>query len=351
MSGSFIMVALVVVLAFGVLVFVHELGHFLAARASGMRVDRFSIGFGPVVFARKRGDTEWAVSAIPFGGYVRIVGMSPEEKVEPGDAGAYSNQPAWRRFAVILAGPAMNYLTAIVLAFAMIATLGIQEPDTRAAIGDVVAGSAAAEAGLRAGDRVVAIDGAPVEGWPELVAAVVESPGRPLRLSVVRDGATAPVEVVVVPRDVGDRGQLGVAPAMRSLRAGPAEAAAMAVRLTNQRAWESVSGLGHVVSGKQRAELRGPVGIAQEMARSARAGASQFLTMVWFISIVLAMFNLLPLPALDGGRLMFLCYEIVTRRRVNQRVESFLHLAGFVAIFGLILVVTVFGDLARILGR
>jgi regulator of sigma E protease len=350
MSGSFVVVALVVLVAFGVLIFVHELGHFLAARASGMRVDRFSIGFGPVIFSRKRGETEWAVSAIPFGGYVRIVGMSPEEKVDPGDRGAYSNQPAWRRFAVILAGPAMNYVTAVLLAFAMIATLGIQEPDPRAALGDIVPGSAAEQAGLRSGDQVVAIDGAPVEGWPELVAAVVASPGRPLRLSVVRDGS-APLDVVVTPRDVGGRGQLGVAPAMRSLRAGPGEAAATALRLTNQRAWESVAGLGQVVSGRQRAELRGPVGIAQEMARSARAGTSQFLTMVWFISIVLAMFNLLPLPALDGGRLVFLCYEIVTRRRVNQRVESFLHMAGFVAIFGLILAVTVFGDLARILRR
>lgn len=351
MSGSFIVVALVVVVAFGVLVFVHELGHFLAARASGMRVDRFSIGFGPVLFARKRGETEWAVSAIPFGGYVRIVGMSPEEKVAPDDPGAYSNQPAWRRFGVILAGPAMNYVTAVLLAFAMIATLGIQEPDRRAAVGEVVAGSAAEEGGLRGGDRVVAIDGAPVESWPELVAAVVASPGRPLRLSVVREGAAAPVELVVVPRDNGGRGQLGVGPAMQTLRAGPAGAAAAAVRLTNDRAWETVAGLGQVLSGRQRAELRGPVGIAQEMARSARAGLSQFLTMVWFISIVLAMFNLLPIPALDGGRLVFLCYEIVTRRRVNQRVESFVHMAGFVAIFGLILAVTVFGDLARIFRR
>jgi regulator of sigma E protease len=104
-------------------------------------------------------------------------------------------------------------------------------------------------------------------------------------------------------------------------------------------------------TGRQRAELRGPVGIAQEMARSARAGASQFLTMVWFISIMLAIFNLLPIPALDGGRLVFLGYEIVTRRRVDQRVESVVHFAGFVALFGLILAVTVFGDLARILGR
>lgn len=351
MASSFIVVALVVAVAFGVLIFVHELGHFLAARANGMRVERFSIGFGPVVWARRRGETEWAVSAVPFGGYVRIAGMSPEEDVDPADRGAYCNQAAWRRFSVILAGPAMNYVTAVLLAFAMIATLGIQEPDPRPALGEVVPDSPAAQGGLRSGDLVVAVDGAPVEAWPELVAAVVASPGRPLRLTVQRQGASAPIELVVTPRDAGGRGQLGVAPAMRSLRANPAEAASHALRLTNERAWESVAGLGHVVSGKQRAELRGPLGIAQEMARSARAGASQFLTMVWFISIVLAVFNLLPLPALDGGRLMFLCYEIVTRRRVNQRVESYLHMAGFIAIFGLILAVTVFGDLARIFRR
>jgi regulator of sigma E protease len=104
-----------------------------------------------------------------------------------------------------------------------------------------------------------------------------------------------------------------------------------------------------MVTGRQRAELRGPLGIAQEMARSARAGAAPFVTIVWFISIALALFNLLPIPALDGGRLVFLVYEIVTRRRVDQRVEGIVHLAGFIALFGLLVAVTLFGDLARML--
>jgi regulator of sigma E protease len=353
MSGSFVLVALVVVLAFGLLVIVHELGHFAAARAFGMRVERFSVGFGPVVLRRAHGGTEYVVSALPFGGYVRIAGMAPGDDVKEGDQGSYSNQPAWRRFVVILAGPVMNWAAAILLAFAMVATLGFHEADPSAALGTVVEGSAAARAGLREGDRILAVDGKPLATWGELVAAVVASPGRPLALEVERPAgaSTERLQLTATPDDAGGRGKLGVGPSTRVLRGGPAAAAAAAVRVTNARAAETLAGLGQMFTGRQKAELRGPVGIAQEMARSARAGAGQFLTMVWFISIMLAIFNLLPIPALDGGRLVFLGYEIVTRRRVNQRVESVVHFAGFVALFGLILAVTVFGDLARILGR
>jgi regulator of sigma E protease len=351
MTGSFLVVALVVVAAFGLLIVIHELGHFLAARAFGMRVERFSIGFGPVLLRRERRGTEWVVSAVPFGGYVRIAGMAAGEEVRPGDLGAYANQPAWRRFVVILAGPAMNWAAAVLLAFTMIATLGFRAPDPGAAVGEVLPASAAQRAGLRPGDRIAAVDGKPVATWEELVAAIVASPGRPVALDVARGDPPEALRVVATPEDAGGRGRLGIAPSTRAVRAGPAEAAAAAFRLTNARAWETVAGLGQIFTGQQKAELRGPVGIAQEMARSARAGVAQFLTMVWFISIVLAMFNLLPIPALDGGRLVFLAYEIVTRRRVNQRVENFVHLAGFVAIFGLILAVTVFGDLARLLRR
>ncbi len=347
-SANYAVVILVVLAAFGLLVIVHELGHFAMARLSRMRVERFSVGFGPVLLRRQRGDTEWAVSAVPFGGYVKIAGMGAGEEIEPADAGAYANQPAWRRFLVILAGPGMNYLFAVALAAAMLATgLGFREGDPAPVVGEVVAGGAAERAGLQPGDRVLSVDGRPVESWTALVAEVVAHPGRPARLSVQR-GAGAPLELIATPDAVGGTGRIGVGQATRVVRASPAEALPIGVRLTNQRAGEILAGLGQMVSGRQRAELRGPLGIAQEMAKSARAGAAPFVTIVWFISIALGLFNLLPLPALDGGRLVFLVYEIVTRRRVNQRVENIVHMAGFVALFGLLLAVTVFGDLARI---
>src|SRR5437867_12499435 len=141
---GWILVAAVTVLGFGLLVVIHELGHFAAARLCGMRVERFSVGYGPVLWSRRRGETEWCLSAVPFGGYVKIAGMAPGEEVRAADRSAYANQPAWRRFLVILAGPAMNYAAAVALAVAMIASgFGFRELDPAPVAGDVVAGSPA----------------------------------------------------------------------------------------------------------------------------------------------------------------------------------------------------------------
>jgi len=349
---SWLAVASVTVLAFGMLIVIHELGHFLAARLFGMRVERFSVGFGPVVWSRRSGESEWALSAVPLGGYVKIAGMAPGEDIAPDDPRAYCNQAAWRRFLVILAGPAANYLLAVVLAFGLIATMGLREPDPAPVVGELVPGGPAERSGLRPGDRVVSAGGQPIESWVALVQAVRAHPGVDLPLEVRRAGApddAPPVSVVVRPDDAAGIGRVGMAPNLLALRAGPVEAVAIGFRRTNERAAEILGGLAQVVSRKQKAELRGPVGIAEEMARSARAGTAPFLMMVWLISIMLALFNFLPLPALDGGRLVFLAYEIVTRRPVNQKVEGIVHLAGFVALLGLLLAVTVFGDLARLL--
>ena len=340
----------VTVLAFALLIVVHEAGHFLAARLCRMRVERFSLGFGPVVWKQTRGETEWAVSAVPFGGYVRIAGMAPGEEIEADDRAAYCNQPAWRRFLAIVAGPAMNYVAALVLGLVLALTVGFAEAVPGPVVGDALAGSPAQAAGLQADDRILAIDGQPIASWKELLQAVQARPGKPMRLAVERQGAQ--LELTATPRDDGGVGRLGISQGSRLVKAdGLLAAAAQSFQATNQRAAAVLAGLGQMVTGRQKAELRGPVGIAQEMVKSARQGSARFLNMVWFISIVLALFNLLPLPALDGGRLVFLAYEIVTRRRVNQTVENAVHLAGYVLLLGLILAVTVFGDLARLLGR
>jgi regulator of sigma E protease len=346
-AAQWLLTAGATVLGFAVLIVIHELGHFAAARLSGMRVERFSVGFGPVLWARRRGETEWCLSALPLGGYVRIAGMAPGEPVDPADGGAYANHPAWRRFLVILAGPAMNYLAAVAIAVAMFATVGLPQPDPAPVAGEILPGGAAERAGLRARDRVLAFDGKPIGSWDELVAAVQASPGRTVELVVRRAGAPAeaPPQVLrATPDDRGGVGIIGVRPSLIMVRAGPGEA----VRRTNAQAGSILAGLAQVVTGRQKAELRGPLGIAQEMARSARAGPLQFVMMLWFISVVLALFNLLPIPALDGGRLTFLGYELIARRPVNQKVENVVHLIGALALFGLILAVTVFGDLARI---
>ncbi len=352
-AARWLLTAGVTVLGFALLIVIHELGHFSVARLAGMRVERFSVGFGPILWSRRRGETEWCLSALPLGGYVRVAGMAPGEAVDPADRGAYPNHPAWRRFLVILAGPAMNYLAAVAIAVAMFATAGLSQADPAPVVGEIVPGSAAERAGLRPGDRVLAFDGRPIQSWDELVAAVQASPGRAAELTVRRAGAPpdAPAELVrATPVDSGGVGLLGVRPSLTTVRATPGAALALGVRSTNARAVEFLAGLAQVATGRRKGELRGPLGIAEEMARSARAGAAQFVTMLWLISLVLSLFNLLPVPALDGGRLAFLGYELVTRRRVNQRVENVVHLIGALALVGL-LTATVFGDLARMFRR
>jgi regulator of sigma E protease len=242
----------------------------------------------------------------------------------------------------------------VVLAAGLIATMGLREPDSTSTIGDVIGGGAAERAGLRPGDRVVGAAGAPVDGWTALVAAVRAHPGRDLSLQVERSGAppgSPPVAMTLRPDDSGGIGKAGIGPHLRAIQAGPAEAVAMAFQKTNDKAGEILGGLGQVVTRKQKAELQGPLGIAQEMTRSARAGAAPFLMMVWLISLMLAIFNFLPLPALDGGRLVFLVYEIVARRPVNQKAEAVIHTVGFLALIALLLGVTVFGDLPRLFRR
>ena len=353
-AAQWLLSAGVTVIGFALLIVVHELGHFAAARLSGMRVERFSVGFGPVLWSRRRNQTEWCLSALPLGGYVRIAGMAPGEQIDPADGGAYSNQPAWRRFGVILAGPAMNYLAAIAIAVGMFATVGLPQQDRAPVAGEIIPGSAAERAGLQNGDRVLAIDGKPVESFEALTAAVRASPGRTVELQVRRAGwpqDAPPIALKARPDDRGGQGFLGVAPHLLLVKVSGGQALAVGVRSTNALAAAILSSLAQVLTGRQKAELRGPLGIVQDMARSARASVPEFVRMVWSISLVLSLFNLLPIPALDGGRLVFLGYELVTRRRVNQRVENVVHLVGALALLALILAVTLFGDLPRLFRR
>ncbi len=336
------------VLAVSLLIVVHEAGHYLAARASGMRVERFSVGFGPVILSFRRAGTEFAISALPLGGYVKIAGMAAGEGDDPEDRALFANQPAWRRFLVILAGPAMNYGAAILVAFGLLATLGLRAPDPSARVGALVPGMPAEAAGIRPGDLVTAVAGAPVEGWTDLVRELQRHPGEEILLDVARgEGAEAgTLSLRITPKDEGGVGRVGLAQATVLVQTSLGTALVEGFRRTNANAAMQLRAFGSVFSTKQRVE--GPIGIARELVRGARAGVEPFLSLVWTISVVLAILNLLPIPALDGGRLVFLGYELVTRRKVNERVENWLHFAGFVLLFGLILAVTVFGDIPRL---
>lgn len=334
------------VLAISLLIVIHEAGHFLAARAFGMKVERFSVGFGPVILSARRGDTEFALSALPFGGYVRIAGMAPGDDVDPADGSAYANQPAWRRFVTILAGPAMNYVAAVILAAGLLATTGLPDPDPTARVGAPEPGKPAALAGLLDGDRILSVDGEPVGTWLELVSALQRRPGKTFPLEVERGGAR--LRLTITPASEGGQGRIYVHQHALVVRRGGGAAIAEAVGRTNVQIGAQLAGFASLFSSGKKPNVTGPVGIGKELVRGARQGAMPFLALVWTISVVLAILNLFPIPALDGGRLVFLAFEIVTRRRVNAKLENTVNLAGAVVLFALIVGVTLFKDL---LGR
>ncbi len=345
---------LVAVLGVSLLIVIHEAGHAGIARACGMRVERFSVGFGRVLWSVRRGETEYALSALPFGGYVRIAGMAHDEEAPAApDPASYAAQPPWRRFLVIAAGPALNYLSAVVLAAALLATVGLEAPDPSARVGALVPGAPAEQAGLRPGDRIASVAGVPVETWETLVAQIQRHPGQEIRLEVVRGegGDAERLLVPVTPRDDGGIGRVGFQPAPLLERVPFPGALAAGLRRTNAGFAAQLDGFAHAFAGlfskAQRTGLSGPVGIAQDLFRGARAGTVRFLALLWTLSIALALLNVLPIPGLDGSRLVFLGYEMVTRRAVNPKVEAVIHTVGLLALLALMLGVTFFNDLPR----
>jgi regulator of sigma E protease len=339
------------IVAVSLLIVLHEAGHMWVARALGMRVERFSVGFGPVLWSGSRGGTEYAISALPLGGYVKIAGMAASDEIAPDDTTAFCNQPAWRRVLVLAAGPGANYLVAVVLAIALLASVGLPVSDGSSRVGDLVAGKPAAAAGLQPGDRVLKVGDIAVNDWKTLLSELQRHPGQTLPLTVERGAGAAPLTLSITLDDDKGVGRAGFYPYAVWQRRGPVAAVVEGVQLTNARLMANLDGLVQLVKREQKAELSGPLGIGQELVRGAKLGMDRFFTIVWNVSIALALLNLLPLPALDGGRLVFLAYELVTRRRVNEKVESYVHAAGFIALIALLVGVTIFGDLARMLGK
>src|SRR5262249_40794351 len=226
--------------ALGLLVFVHELGHFAVAKRIGVKVLRFSIGFGPILFSRQRAETEYAVSAMPLGGYVKMLGEDDEEEMVTEPERAFSTQTPLRRSAIVFAGPVMNFLFAFVVYALLFAIVGAEVASNEPRVGGVAAGSPAEEAGLKMGDKVVAVDGQPTTTWEALAQTVRDSKGKPLALSVDRDGKQIAVTVTPKLRDSRtmfgeDKGQvylIGIEASHDWQRVGPVSALGMAAQQT-----------------------------------------------------------------------------------------------------------------------
>ncbi len=336
------------ILGLALLIVVHESGHLLVARAFGMRVVRFSIGIGPVLWRhRPRGsETVYQVALIPFLAYVQIAGMNPYEETDPEDRSSYANASVLARISTIFAGPLSNYLFASVLFFAAVTVAGGKlEPSLEI---EVLPDRPAAAAGMRDGDRIVAISGQELRDWEHMRDVVRAHPGEPLEVTVQRGDQT--VVLAITPRFDAEMGGglIGVSSAREErIPLTLTEAVTYSLVKPPLVVKTTVVSLVELLTGRQKAELMGPVGIAQTTGRAAEAGWDTFFLWLGILSAYFGAFNLFPFPGLDGGRLIFLVYEAVTRRRPDARVEAHVHAVGLIVLLALIAVVTV-SDFRRI---
>jgi regulator of sigma E protease len=344
------------ILAIGLLIVVHEAGHYFVARRCKMRVDRFSIGFGPPILKWRRGETDFTLGPSPFGGFVQIHGMTLAEEVGADDQRSYPNRPAWQRFLTILAGPGTNYLFAIFIGIILFTTAGMDVSTRWYEVASITEGFDA-QGKLKAGDRILTVDAAPIyhtyrgEQGVDLTEVVKRSEGKPLALTVLREGRQVAVTVVPKFDKEVDGHRLGIGLGFYQLdertSVGVGTAVAEAFYYPVKMTKVIGAGLWEIVTGKQKPVVIGPVGITTMIKDTFDVGWMRVLELLMMLNVYLGLFNLLPLPALDGGRLVFLGYEMATRHRANPRVEATVHMVGIMCLLLLMVLVT-YQDIARL---
>lgn len=324
------------VIIFCMLIFVHELGHFITAKLCGVKVNEFAIGMGPAFFKRQRGETLYALRVFPIGGYCAMEG----EDEDSDDERAFNNKPAWQRAIVLAAGSFMNLLTAILLMIIIAFYVG----QATTTIDVVNEDSPAYEAGIMAGDEVIALNGTELKEWADLQTIVGENEGEPVVFTVLRNGQEKEITVTPEYSKETDRAIVGVNPKkehrpIASVGAGVTNTWNMTVMMYDL--------LGQLITGDASAkDLSGPVGIVYVVNDSAKMGLIYVVYLAALLSLNLAVINMLPFPALDGGRLIFLLIRKITGRRVTDEMEGKVHFIGIMLLMVLMVYVT-WNDIVR----
>jgi len=353
---------LATVFVLGVLIFVHEVGHFLVAKLFKIKVERFSIGYPPRVIGKKIGETDYCISAVPFGGYVKIAGMVDESldeeklKEEP-KPWEFRSKSSIQKILVVMGGPLMNIGLAFVIYFA--ATLNYGVPDTSGPVyvGSVVPGNPAAKTGILPGDEIIAVNGKKVTTWDELTKIIYSSPGKPCELSWMRHDSlfTAKVtpikEKMVVHGDIREVGLIGISPKFKTKKVGVGTAVVNAGMTTYYLTHLVIVSIVRLIEGKESIRsLAGPIAIAKIAGESARSGWGSLIGFLAFLSLDLGLLNLLPIPALDGGHVMFLGIEGVIRKEIPIKVKLIIQQIGMFLLIALMIFV-VYNDIVRLIHK
>ena len=346
------------IVVLGVLVFIHEFGHYITAKKSGIMVSEFALGFGPKLIYKKVGETLYSIRAIPLGGFCNMVGEFPadesmDEKEKEiyakakEDGRLFTQKSALTRLAVILMGPIMNFLLALLIFIIAFSIFGVPTSVTgEAVLGEVIPEQPAAEAGLRANDRILAIDGTEVESWEEMAALIHENEGREITIRYQRNESINSLSITPVSSDEVDGGVIGIYPQLVRENVGVFQAVSLGVVQTGQIFRMTIAGFAQMISTRSAEDIGGPVMIASIIGQAARVGIINVLNWTAIISINLGIINLLPFPALDGGRISFILVELVRGKPVDPEKESYVHLVGF-AILLMLMVFIIYRDVMR----
>ncbi len=353
-------VSFIVVL--GILIFVHELGHFLFAKLFRVKVLKFSLGFGPKIISKTVGETEYLISAFPLGGYVKMLGENPEEASDTDEQErSFAARPVWNRFFIVLAGPLFNLLFSVFLFFLIFLVMGIPENRDMTEIGEVSSQSPAAQSGIEVGDTIIGIDGQPITSWMEVLTTVSTSEGRELEFKIVRGEEELIIPVTprldsvtnVFGEEVEQRFMIGIVKKEQIdyHRAGLFEALKAGIWQTWMFIYLTFMGVVKIIQNVVPAsELGGPILIAQLAGEQARAGWLNLAHFMGLLSVNLGILNLLPIPVLDGGHLVFLTIEGIRRKPLNERAQILAQQIG-IALLGTLMLFVFYNDIVRILSQ
>jgi regulator of sigma E protease len=344
------------IVVLGVLIFFHELGHFLVARLFGVGVEKFSLGFGPRLFGKKIGITDYRLSAIPLGGYVKMIGEEPDAQVAPADIHlSFTHKHVFKRILIVAAGPLFNLLLAIIIFFGMFLVSGmlILKPS----IGKVNAGSPAQFAGLKVGDLIVAIDENPISTWDDMTHIINGSDGKTLAISVQRDGTemafSVTPELVATQNLLGEDIQrymigIGFSGETYTKELNPLQACGESLIQAYRVTELMVVIIAKLISGDISTDtIGGPIMIAKMAGDQAKAGIAHLISFIALISINLAIINLLPIPILDGGHLLFFIIEAIKKQPVSVKVREVAQQIGLFILI-LLIILVFYNDITKI---
>lgn len=352
-----ILYVLLAILLLGILIMVHEFGHFAVARLCGIAVKEFSLGFGPVIWQHKskKSDTTFSIRPIPMGGYCMFYGDTDDDPngSTKDDPRNYNKAPVWKRMLSVLAGPGMNFVLAFVVAIALMGVYGAVA--TTPVVQEVEAGMPAAEAGLQAGDIFVRVNQTEVEnGTVQDVSNAIGADGSsaPVEITVLRDGQEQTFTVTPQYDNELERYRVGVTIAQGYEKTPASSILPSAWSLCKQASVAIVESLGKLfTTGEGLNDAAGPVGVVSLVAQQTQQGGLEiYLYLLVIISINLGLMNLIPIPGLDGSRLIFMLIEAIRRKPVNQKIEAGVHLCGYVLLFGIMIFFT-FKDVLRLFGK